>query len=120
MIRPEGAYVVLAIDAENERLRSERAECLELLETAPLGGTTAGSYKAVVEWTEARRALLAKLSRDATEPCWYCERPAVERRKERLSDKPGTERDVCEQCAEDLRKGDELARRERLRDGRDE
>jgi|KBSSwiStaDraftv2_1062776.scaffolds.fasta_scaffold00267_35 protein-arginine kinase activator protein McsA len=60
------------------------------------------------------------MSADKPEPCWYCERQSVERRKEKLTDKPGTERDVCEQCAEDLRKGDEMYRRERMRDGRDE
>jgi hypothetical protein len=58
------------------------------------------------------------MSAGKPESCWYCERPAVERRKENLYDKPGTERDVCEQCAEDLRRGDELERRERMRNGR--
>jgi len=43
--------------------------------------------------------------------CWYCEAPATERRKERAADAAGSERDVCEQCADDLRRGDELDRR---------
>lgn len=48
--------------------------------------------------------------------CWYCDAPATERRKERAKDAPGSERDVCERCAEDLCRGDELDRRAAARE----
>lgn len=38
--------------------------------------------------------------------CWYCDEPSMERK----SDPEGRERDVCEVCADDLRRGDELDR----------
>jgi len=63
-----------------------------------------------------------RLTTDKPEPCpcWYCEGPSVERRKTRKMDSPGFYVDVCEECADSLHRGDELDRRERLRDGRDE
>lgn len=66
------------------------------------------------------RMVVHAMTADKPEPCWYCERPSVERRTTRHMDSPGFCVDVCEECADDLRKGDEADRRERLRDGRDE